>query len=532
MLDTIKLWSPEEQELYYKNTWLKNTISSEFKTWCEKYQERISLISNDIALSYRDLYERVQNLTSYLYEKNFRKGECVLLQMPNSIGFVVTLFALLKIGAVPILALPAQRAQDILELSKIAKPTHYISVDKHFNLDYSEVIEGLKESQKDVEIITFNTEDDPYIELKNYQGKAQDIPEETNNLAIALLLLSGGTTGTPKLIPRTHADYSYNYRKMAEITELNQDSVYLSILPEAHNFSLSCPGIFGILSVGGKLVIANTASFDEGFELISEHKVTITALVPTVAKLWAEAIEWDEPDLSSLKVLQVGGARLEAQDAELITKNFPGVLQQVFGTAEGLICCTRLQDSLKAIINSQGRPISEYDNCLIVDENNQIMPEGEIGELIVKGPYTIHEYYRAGAKNLTAFTEEGYYRMGDLVKKRPDGNFEVLGRIKEQINRAGEKISASEIEKLLLEHEDIESCAVVPVKDQDLGERICAFVIGAEMDLYDLRSYLTEKGLASYKLPDQVLYLENWPLTPVGKIDKKALAKIGLESPI
>ncbi|WP_294463437.1 AMP-binding protein, partial [uncultured Ruminobacter sp.] len=237
-----------------------------------------------------------------------------------------------------------------------------------------------------------------------------------------------------------------------------------------------------------------------------------------------------EPDLSSLKVLQVGGARLDPQDAVVIQKRFGCRLQQVFGTAEGLICCTRLDDSDDAVVNSQGKPISPYDNCVIVDDNDRPLPQGEIGELLVKGPYTIHEYYRAGEKNLTAFNAEGYYRMGDLVRMRDDGNFEVRGRIKEQINRAGEKIAAAEVETLLLEHPCIESCAVVPVKDEVLGERICAFAIGEEMNLSEVRDYLREKGLALFKLPDQLVFIDSWPLTAVGKIDKKRLSVMGGEA--
>ncbi|WP_294495891.1 AMP-binding protein [uncultured Ruminobacter sp.] len=529
-MDPIKTWTPEEQEFYYQNAWLKSTIGGEFEQWCRAYADRTAVVSGSVEITYAELFERVEKMTLWLMEKNVRRGECVLLQMPNSIGFIVLLFALLRIRAVPILALPAQRAIDVVALCGIAGPTHYISADRYFNMDYGEVIDRLKEKHPEIDIITFSSENDPDLLLTDCAGCGSFTFNEGNNLDVAILLLSGGTTGTPKLIPRTHADYSYNYRTMAGITGLDGDSVYLNILPTAHNFSLSCPGVFGILSVGGKLVIARSGSFDEGFELIAEHGVTITAMVPTLAKLWADAVEWDEPDLSSLKVLQVGGARLDPQDAVVIQKRFGCRLQQVFGTAEGLICCTRLDDSDDAVVNSQGKPISPYDNCVIVDDNDRPLPQGEIGELLVKGPYTIHEYYRAGEKNLTAFNAEGYYRMGDLVRMRDDGNFEVRGRIKEQINRAGEKIAAAEVETLLLEHPCIESCAVVPVKDEVLGERICAFAIGEEMNLSEVRDYLRAKGLALFKLPDQLVFIDSWPLTAVGKIDKKRLAAMGGEA--
>ena len=529
-MDSIKLWTEEEQNFYGKNVWRESTIPEEFTEWCTSFSGRTALISGEEQLTYGELYKRCIEMSSWLAERNVRRGECVLLQMPNSIGFMIVLFAILRIGAVPVLALPAQRASDVIALCALAEPTHYIGVNRYLSTDYGEVTDRLRSEQPQIQIITFSTDEDPDLMLRECRSSYPVEACHGSNLDIALLLLSGGTTGTPKLIPRTHAGYSYNYRTMASITGMDGDSVYLNILPTAHNFSLSCPGIFGVLSRGGKIVIAGSGSFDEGFELIARHGVTITAMVPTLARLWAEAVEWDEPDLSSLKLLQVGGARLDPSDAEFIMKRFGCRLQQVFGTAEGLICCTRPDDPDSAVLHSQGRPISEYDVCRIVDDEERDVPEGQTGELIVKGPYTIHEYYRAGDRNKGAFTVDGYYRMGDLVRLREDGNFEVVGRIKEQINRAGEKIAAAEVENLLLKHPCIESCAVVPVKDEVLGERICAFAIGEEVKLNEVRDFLMNNGLALYKLPDQLVFIDRWPLTAVGKVDKKRLSQIGAEA--
>ena len=499
-MNPVKLWSPEEQKFYNEKVWHQTTIGDEFAMWCERFSENTALISGEVKVSYRTLAAEVAGMASFLQERNIRRGDCVLLQLTNSIGFVKVLFALIRIGAVPVLLLPAQRAMDVVTLCGKSEATHYISTDRFNNTDYTEIISLLKKDYPDTGIIT------------------------------AVLLLSGGTTGTPKLIPRTHAGYSYNFRTMAGITGMNEKSVYLNILPTAHNFSLSCPGIMGVLSAGGTVVIAKSGSFDEGFELIAKHKVTITAMVPTLAKLWAEAVEWDEPDLSSLKVLQVGGARLEYDDAVNMRKAFGCKLQQVFGTAEGLICCTRLEDSDETVARTQGRPISPYDVCRIVDDDGNDLPEGAVGELIVRGPYTINEYYMGGDKNLSGFTPDGFYRMGDLVRLTADGNYQVMGRVKEQINRAGEKISPVEIENMLVKHAAIESCVAVPVKDEILGERICVFAIGEPVELGDVRDFLLKSGLALFKLPDQLVFIPAWPLTAVGKIDKKRLSAMGENS--
>lgn len=529
-MNPVKLWSPEEQKFYNEKVWHQTTIGDEFAMWCERFSDNTALISGEVKVSYRTLAAEVAGMASFLQERNIRRGDCVLLQLTNSIGFVKVLFALIRIGAVPVLLLPAQRAMDVVTLCGKSEATHYISTDRFNNTDYTEIISLLKKDYPDTGIITLSSEKDSDLVLSGYHGKQEFIYESGSNLDVAVLLLSGGTTGTPKLIPRTHAGYSYNFRTMAGITGMNEKSVYLNILPTAHNFSLSCPGIMGVLSAGGTVVIAKSGSFDEGFELIAKHKVTITAMVPTLAKLWAEAVEWDEPDLSSLKVLQVGGARLEYDDAVNMRKAFGCKLQQVFGTAEGLICCTRLEDSDETVARTQGRPISPYDVCRIVDDDGNDLPEGAVGELIVRGPYTINEYYMGGDKNLSGFTPDGFYRMGDLVRLTADGNYQVMGRVKEQINRAGEKISPVEIENMLVKHAAIESCVAVPVKDEILGERICVFAIGEPVELGDVRDFLLKSGLALFKLPDQLVFIPAWPLTAVGKIDKKRLSAMGENS--
>ncbi|WP_281166512.1 salicylate synthase [Psychromonas hadalis] len=258
--------------------------------------------------------------------------------------------------------------------------------------------------------------------------------------------------------------------------------------------------------------------------LIEREKVTITSLVPPLVQLWLSARSWEKTDLSSLKVLQVGGSRFESELAKQVTPVLGCQLQQVFGMAEGLLCYTRLDDAQEVIINTQGRPLSSGDEIRVVNIDGELVKPGEVGELQTRGPYTIRAYYRATQHNATAFSDDGFYKSGDLVRQTASGNIIVEGRIKEQINRAGEKISVAEIEQLLNEHPDISSSVLVAVPDERLGERSCAFIITPNpLSLSDIRQYLNAKGLSRYKWPDQLEIVTSWPLTAVGKVDKKHL---------
>src|SRR5207245_3177221 len=173
------------------------------------------------------------------------------------------------------------------------------------------------------------------------------------------------------------------------------------------------------------------------------------------------------------------------------------VLTQVYGMAEGLCCATAPSDPREVIVETQGRPVSEADEFRIVDEELRDVPPGEPGELITRGPYTIRGYYKAAEHNRMAFTRDGYYRTGDMVRLHPSGNFIVEGRRKDLINRGGEKISAEEIENLILSHPAVLNVACVPMPDPVLGERMCAFVIqksGRTCTLRELTCFPSNKG--------------------------------------
>ncbi|WP_308686688.1 salicylate synthase [Xanthomonas arboricola] len=208
-----------------------------------------------------------------------------------------------------------------------------------------------------------------------------------------------------------------------------------------------------------------------------------------------------------------------------------GCLQQVFGMAEGLLCYTRLDDPAATILHTQGRPLSPQDQIRIVDEHERQVPPGEVGQLLTRGPYTIGSYYRSAEQHAASFTHDGYYRTGDLVRQDPAGNLVVEGRIKEQIQRGGEKISTAEVELALGQLPGVGEAVVVGVPDALLGERICAFVQPSDggIDTTGLRQALRARGLSAFKLPDQAETIAHWPLTPVGKIDKQRLIAIAQE---
>ncbi|MDQ0381411.1 AMP-binding protein [Amycolatopsis thermophila] len=287
------------------------------------------------------------------------------------------------------------------------------------------------------------------------------------------------------------------------------------------------PWILGTLLAGGRVVMLPSPEPVRAFATTGAEGVTHTAVVPAVAARWLEhAAEHGAGELASLRVLQVGGARLADNLARKVKPVLGATLQQVFGMAEGLLNVTRLDDEEEVICTTQGRPVSPADEVRLVDAFDIDVPPGEPGSLLTRGPYTPRGYYKAAEQNARAFTADGWYRSGDICRMTPEGNLIVEGRDKDMINRGGEKISAEEVENLVYQLPSVRQVAAVAMPDPVLGERVCLYVVpkpGATVTLEEIRGSMERFGVARFKLPEHLVLVDELKSTKVGKIDKKAL---------
>ncbi|QSQ15468.1 (2,3-dihydroxybenzoyl)adenylate synthase [Myxococcus landrumensis] len=518
-------WPEDFAERYRRaGYWRGETFGRMLRERAGLHGDRVALVSGEDRRTYRELDARVDRLASGFKALGIQAQDRVVVQLPNVAAFHEVCFALFRLGALPVFALPAHRGAEIGYFCEFTEAVAYVIADRHGGFDYRTLAANVKTAVPSLQHVIVVGDAGPYTSLESLYRTPEPL-EEPRPDDVAFFQLSGGSTGVPKLIPRTHDDYLYSVRASAEICQLDTSSVYLCALPAAHNFPMSSPGVFGTLYAGGTAVLSLHPSPDVAFPLIEREKVTITALVPPLAMVWMDAAKARRHDLSSLKVLQVGGAKLSAEAAARVKPALGCTLQQVFGMAEGLVNYTRLDDSEERIIHTQGRPICADDEVRIVDEEGQDVPVGETGQLFTRGPYTIRGYYKAETHNARAFTPDGFYGTGDLVRRTADGYLVVEGRAKDQINRGGDKVAAEEIENHLLAHPMVHDAAVVSMPDAFLGERTCAFVIprGTPPPATSLTSFLRERGLAAFKIPDRVEFVDTFPKTGVGKVSKKAL---------
>ncbi|MFI6479112.1 (2,3-dihydroxybenzoyl)adenylate synthase [Nonomuraea sp. NPDC050663] len=491
---------PEEVASEYRalGYWRGQSFGQWLRELARRHGPREAVVAGDVRLTYTALDLAADRLASGLAGHGLRRGERVVVHLPNGAAFFEVVFALFRLGALPVFALPAHRRGEIAHLAGQSGATAYVTT---------------RDLAVDSPVPTLHADALPYAEPRELDGPAAS--------DVAFLQLSGGSTGLPKLIPRTHDDYLYSVRASAQICELSEESVYLCALPVAHNFPLSSPGVLGVLHAGGRVVMAPAPTPDVAFPLIEKERVTMTALVPPLALVWMAARR--KHDLSSLRVLQVGGATFPPEAARRVGRELGCRLQQVFGMAEGLVNYTRADDPDDIVHTTQGRPISPHDEVLIVAPDGRPVAPGQVGELLTRGPYTIRGYYRDA--DPSAFTDDGHYRTGDLVRRTPTGHLVVEGRAKDLINRGGEKVSPEEVEACLLAHPAVLDAAVVSLPDPYLGERSCAFVLpgGTPPTAAEIRAFVRDQGLAAYKVPDRVEFVTAFPTTGVGKTSKKEL---------
>jgi 2,3-dihydroxybenzoate-AMP ligase len=543
--DGVVPWPPDAVRAYEAAGWWRGqALGAEILAVADRRGAATALVEGAVRLSYASLAARADALASRLTgDLGLARGDRIVVQLPNCWQFVVLTLACLRAGLVPVMALPAHREHELGYLCEHSEAAALAVPGVLRDFDHQQLAATLRAGSATLrQVLVAGADPQPgHTDLTALCAepdgglgsaaaaahRARWQASQPGSREVALFLLSGGTTGLPKLIARTHDDYAYNARASAQLCGFGEATVYLGTLPVSHNFPLACPGVLGTLLSGGRVVMLGTSSPGAVFAAIQQEGVTVATAVPAVAQRWlAHASEHGAGQLATLELLQVGGARIADELARQVRPVLGATLQQVFGMAEGLLNFTRRHDPDEVICCTQGRPLSPGDEVRIVDEAGRDRPDGEPGALLTRGPYTPRGYYRAPQHNARAFTSGGWYASGDIVRRRPDGNLVVEGRDKDMINRGGEKISAEEVENLVYRLPGIAQVAAVAAADAELGERVCVFVVpasGAEVTLAGIRAGFAAAGAARYKWPERLELVAELAVTKVGKIDKKAL---------
>src|SRR5438270_981595 len=461
-----------------KGYWQDKSLAQEFAVVWRQYGERVALIDGEREFTYAEIDRVTDNLALNLLELGLKPLDRVVPTLPNIADFVLLYFALQKISAIPIAALATHRFAEINQFVQLSGATTCVYPERQGDFEFEAMIRRVQAENLSLKFCISLPMLKDLIErpAKLPRSRLAEIGIDPTDPCI--FQLSGGTTGIPKLIPRTHNDYAYNSKTAAPVCGVTGDSVLLLALPIAHNLPLACPGIQGYSFQGGKVVLSATTRPEEMFKLIERHRVTHIKVVPALLIRLINDPSIGRFDLSSVRIIQSGGQRMQPEVRLRTHQLIPGsFVQENFGMSEGMLFFVRLDDPPEVKLETCGRPICPDDEVLLLDDDDRPVPDGEVGELTCRGPYTLRGYDGVPESNARQFTPDGFYRSGDLMRLHPSGNYVVEGRKKDLINRGGEKISAEEIENLILSHPAVQNVACVPVPDSNLGEKLGACLV-------------------------------------------------------
>jgi 2,3-dihydroxybenzoate-AMP ligase len=538
MLEGFVGW-PEAAAQRYRDSglWEGLTVSEMVERTARRHPGKVAVIHGERRITYEQLIAQSRRLALGLLALGLKPLDRVVMQLPNVPEFVTTYLALNWIGAIPVMALRAHRHTEVSHFIGASGASAYFIADTLGGFDYRLMAAEMSAKFPFLRhVVVLGEPAAGQTALAGHLLPEADISGVDAALAqvrppareVSTMLLSGGTTSVSKLIPRTHDDYVLNARLCAHAGGFDASTVFMAVLPLAHNYNLASPGMLGAFYAGGTLVIAASTDTADIFSTVEREKVTVIAAVVPLISNWLNSDVPRRYDLSSLRVIQNGGARLAPELRLRVRHELGCTPQEDYGTAEGLINMVRLDDSDELLLESSGSPVCELDEIKVLDDAGDEVPDGQPGELVVRGPYTINGYYNAPEKNAEAFTSDGFYRMGDIVRKRGRHVY-TEGRRKDLINRGGEKISCDEVENLIFGLPQVKQVSLVAMPDPVFGEKACACVVlrpGARLAFDELIAHLRGQQIASFKLPERLEVMPSFPVSPVGKILKRELREM------
>lgn len=543
---------PEEDAVGYRAAgyWRGRSLPDELIAAAQEHQGATALVTPELTWTYGELFGEAERFAAGLLAvTDLRQGDAVMFQMGNVAETVVSYLGCLLAGVRPVCTLPQHGVREISVLAGHVGARGLI-FQADFGRGHLADNAGLLLAGGVVEIAICarGTAAEGVVEYGDLlrAGAAADTATlpyyHLDPNQIAVFQLSGGTTGLPKVAPRLHEEYVYNAVAWARTLSWGRGTVVLYPLPIMHNAGISV-ALQPVLLSGATLVLAPSAAIGTLLDLIEATRPDVLPLVPpALAVRLLEEPRSRQTDLSSITDFIVGGQKLPLEVAERLRDELGIQVRQKFGMAEGMFFVTPLGAADKVQLQTVGEPLSPADEVRILHQDgDHEVADGELGELCVRGPYTIRGYYRAERHNAEAFTVDGFYRTGDLARRHlVDGLtcYSIDGRIKDVINRGVEKIHAEEVEELIMRHPQVSNAALVAMPDKVLGERGCAYLVmaggGLTLTVESLGDFLLAQGLAKYKLPERVELVTSLPLSNVGKVAKKALRedianKLGLE---
>ena len=537
-IEGFEPYRPEDVEKYNKyRWWLGLTWGDMFNKATDIYPEKEGLVDDTARFTYRQLREKVDRLAVGFMKLGIAEKDFVLLQIPNWHEYIFAFYALQKIGAITILLIARHGLAEIKHVSGLTRPVAWVGPERYRNTEYLPMLRQVAEENPDLKhFISVRAEapNSAFIPLEKLIEEAELTPSSVaalearrpDPMEVSMILLTGGTTGLPKAVPRTHNDYIASVEYHSRAWEITSEDVVLSAAPVSHAQAMH-NGVGGAFFNYAKYVLTDSTEALDICSVIEREKVTAFPTVPALVQRMLSLDNLKQYNFNSLRKIYAGGAPSTPEMVKDIYDKLDCKFVNAFGSAEGSGSMTRLDADIETICTTVGKIDCPYATFKILDQYGEEVPPGQEGELTTKGPNIFTGYFKSWEDNKQTFTSDGFFKTGDLAKIDKSGTIMITGRIKETILRGGETISAVGIERLISAHPDVAEVAVIGMPDKQMGERICAYIClregASSLVLPELVAFLKNSGASVMQLPERIEIIDKIPLTGVGKADKKVL---------
>ncbi|ARK29943.1 long-chain-fatty-acid--CoA ligase [Halalkalibacter krulwichiae] len=496
----------------------------------QKHPDKEAIYDGLSRLSYRQLYEDVQLLTSGLSQIGIKKGDRVIASLPNWNEFVTIYFSLASLGAILVPCNTRYRTEELeYILEDCGAKVAFISEDSGHIDTLNHYLKTSTNGKTLEHIITVRFKKDghtSFAELLDLGQKSQVQAATINPVEdVFSILYTSGTTGKPKGAMLTHKNVVHTAKISAEYMECSSEDVFLVAVPAFHVFGM-VPGIMSAISVAGKIVFMEQFKAEKALKLIEQEKISVHHGVPTMFILELNHAEFKNVDLSSLRTGIIAAAPCPEEIVKKIRTDMGCDVVVSYGLTESSAGVTMTSfDDDDAVRSETVGKVMPGAEAKVVDSNRQEVATNEVGELAIKSFGVMKGYYQLPEKTSEAIDHEGWFYTGDLATIDERGYIRIVGRKKEMIIRGGYNIYPREIEEIFYAHPSVLEVAVIGLPDTVLGEVTCAAIKlkpNQQEDETSMKEYIKGK-IANYKIPDHFIFLEELPMTGSGKIKKMAL---------
>jgi 2,3-dihydroxybenzoate-AMP ligase len=535
-IDGFEPYRAEDAERYTKyRWWLGITWGDMFDKATDLYPDKEGLVDDTNRFTYRELRKKVDRLAVGFMALGIKECDFILLQIPNWHEYIVVFYALQKIGAIPVLLIARHGLAEVLHIAELTNPVAWIGPERYRNTEYLLMLREVMEKNRTLtRLLSVRGEGNKAFTPLESLTKSGDLTaadlealaaRRPDPMEVSMILLTGGTTGLPKAVPRTHNDYIASVEYHSRAWEVTSEDVLLTAAPVSHAQGMH-NGVGSAFLNFAKYVITDSTEAEDICRVIERERVTAFPTVPALVQRIVSIENLGDYDLCSLRKIYAGGAPSTPELVKSVYEKIGCKFVNTLGAAEGLGSMTRLNADIDTICTTVGQKDCPYSQYKVIDAEGREVPPGHEGELLAKGPNIFSGYFKSAEDNKKTFTSDGFFKTGDLAKIDESGTMTITGRIKETILRGGETISAVAIERLISSHPNITEVAVIGMPDKVFGERICAYVClkaGTALTFSDLVAYLKSIGASVLQLPERLEFIESIPLTKIGKADKKIL---------